>query len=282
VVDDAERSTLSWVDRGREATAALAETWGSLARVCRGLRPADWEGGTACPGWTVRDQLSHLIGIERALLGEAAPAWGAPLGDHVRNEFAAANEPWVAVRRTWSGEAVRAEFVALTERRLVVLDALADEDWARVGPSVVGDAPFAEFLRVRVFDSWVHEQDVRLALQRPGGSGGQASLLAIGQVQSSMGFVVGKKAAAPEGSVVRFSVTGPPGDARQFAIGVAGGRAVPVAGDAAPTVTLTLSSIDFVRLGCGRATAGEVAPVVGVEGDESLGARILGSMNFMF
>jgi hypothetical protein len=43
-----------------------------------------------------------------------------------------------------------------------------------------------------------------------------------------------------------------------------------------------MSSIDFVRLGCGRATAGEVAPAVGVVGDESLGARILGSMNFMF
>jgi uncharacterized protein (TIGR03083 family) len=282
VVDDAGRGALSWAEEGRETTAALAETWGSLARVCRGLRPADWEAGTACPGWTVRDQLSHLIGIERALLGEAPPAWSAPLGDHVRNEFAAANEPWVAVRRTRSGEAVRAEFVAVNGRRLVVLDALAEEDWARVGPSVVGDVAYAEFLRVRVFDSWVHEQDVRLALRRPGGSGGQASRLAIGRVQSAMGFVVGKKAAAPEGTVVRFSVTGPPDDARQFAIGVAGGRAVPVADDGAPTVTLTMSSIDFVRLGCGRATAGEVAPAVGVVGDESLGARILGSMNFMF
>jgi uncharacterized protein (TIGR03083 family) len=117
----------------------------------------------------------------------------------VRNEFAAANEPWVAVRRTRSGEAVRAEFVAVNGRRLVVLDALAEEDWARVGPSVVGDVAYAEFLRVRVFDSWVHEQDVRLALRRPGGSGGQASRLAIGRVQSAMGFVVGKKSGGSRG-----------------------------------------------------------------------------------
>ena len=42
--------------------------------------------------------------------------------------------------------------------------------------------------------------------------------------------------------------------------------------------------MDFVRLGCGRATAGEVeaAGGVGVAGDEALGRRILAAMNFMF
>ena len=52
----------------------------------------------------------------------------------------------------------------------------------------------------------------------------------------------------------------------------------------APTVTLSLSSIDFVRLGCGRATAAEVEAAGGVEmeGDGVVGASVLGAMNFMF
>ena len=51
-----------------------------------------------------------------------------------------------------------------------------------------------------------------------------------------------------------------------------------------PTVTLSLSSVDFVRLGCGRATAAQVeaAGGVGVEGDALVGQAVLGAMNFMF
>jgi hypothetical protein len=56
--------------------------------MCRDLDVEQWRTVTDCPGWTVQDQLSHLIGIERSLLGEAAPDWAEPLGPHVRTEFA--------------------------------------------------------------------------------------------------------------------------------------------------------------------------------------------------
>jgi uncharacterized protein (TIGR03083 family) len=266
---------------------ALAETWHSLADVCRDLDVAQWRAPTDCPGWTVQDQLSHLIGIERSLLGEAAPAWDEPLGAYVRNEFAEQNEPWIAARRSHTGASVLAEFVAVTELRLAMLEELTDDGWAHVGPTIVGEVAYADFMRTRVFDSWIHEQDVRFALGRPGGSGGLASELGIGQVQAAMGFVVGKRAAAPEGSVVRFSITGPALDAREFTLAVEGGRARPVAeGPMAegvgPTVTLALSSLDFVRLGCGRVQAGEAAARVEVGGDAALGKSILEAMNFMF
>ncbi len=87
-----------WEEMGREASDALAETWGSLADVCHELSASEWALRTECPGWDVKDQLSHLIGIERTIMGEAAPAWDRPLGSHVKNEFAASNEPFVAVQ----------------------------------------------------------------------------------------------------------------------------------------------------------------------------------------
>ena len=37
-----------------------------------------------------------------------------------------------------------------------------------------------------------------------------------------------------------------------------GGRATTVAEDVAPTLTVTLSALDFMRLGCGRVTAAQV------------------------
>jgi uncharacterized protein (TIGR03083 family) len=266
------------------ATAALAETWGSLAEVCHDLSGSEWALSTECPGWDVKDQLSHLIGIERMLMGEPTPEWDGPMGDHVKGDFAILNEKWVAVRRAESGSAVQAEFVGVTANRLAQLGALSEDAWAEVGFSPVGQVPYAEFMEVRVYDSWVHEQDARRALDRPGGSGGLASRASIDRVQASMGYVVGKKAGAAEGTVVRFEIAGPGEDARRFAIGVQDGRAKPTTDDRAPTVTLALSSLDFVRLGCGRATASDVeaAGGIGVEGDAVTAEKVLGAMNFMF
>ena len=66
---------------GQRNRAALAETWGALAEVCHELSDTEWALPTECPGWDVKDQLSHLIGIEQAIMGEPAPEWDGPLGD---------------------------------------------------------------------------------------------------------------------------------------------------------------------------------------------------------
>ena len=271
-----------WTERGRAATVALRETWAGLAEVTSELSDTEWGLPTECPGWDVKDQLSHLVGIERALMGEAAPAWDGPYGDHVRNDFARTNEPWIAVRRPFPGAAVRAEFVEVTGTRLAQLDLLTEDEWATVGFTPVGERPYAVFMEVRVFDSWVHEQDARLALDRPGGSGNQASALAIDRVQGAMGFVVGKQARCAEGTAVRFAVDGPERDGRVFTVAVTDGRAREI-DDVAPTVTLSLSSIDFSRLGCGRVGAAdlEAAGSIGIEGDAAAGQAVLAAMNFM-
>jgi uncharacterized protein (TIGR03083 family) len=273
-----------WEERGRRATEALAQTWASLAETCHELSGTEWALPTECPGWDVKDQLSHLIGIERALLGESPPVWDGPLGDHVKNDAARQNEPWVAVRRSKSGPVVYAEFVEVTETRLGQLETRGDEEWAAVGWSPVGEVPYAVFMEVRVFDSWVHEQDARRALDRPGGSANLASALSLDRVQGAMPFVVGKKAGCPDGTAVRFDVSGPGDDARAFTVAVEGGRAKPVGDDVVPTTTLSMSSIDFVRLGCGRATAEQVeaAGGIGIAGDAAAGQEVLAAMNFMF
>jgi uncharacterized protein (TIGR03083 family) len=246
-----------WLRDGLLARNALGETWEGLAEVCWELSTTEWALPTECPGWDVKDQLSHLIGIELAIMGEPVPEWNGTLGDHVKNDFAATNEPFVAVRRASAGAAVRAEFV---------------------------EVPYAEFMRVRVFDSWVHEQDVRRALDRPGGSGNAASEISLGHVQRAMPFVVGKKAGCSDGTAVRFVVTGPGHDERAFTIAVEGGRARAVGDEVAPTVILSLSGIDFVRLGCGRATSEPLvaAGAVALEGDTTTGRSVLAAMNFMF
>jgi uncharacterized protein (TIGR03083 family) len=282
--DNGAGQDVEWQLEGVRARAALGETWAGLAEVCFELSESEWALPTECPGWDVKDQLSHLIGIERAIMGDPVPAWDEPMGAHVKNDFAATNERFVAVRRALSGPAVRAEFVEVTTARLAQLDALTAAGWAEIGWSPIGEVPRAQFMTVRVYDSWVHEQDVRLALDRPGGSGNLASAIALDRVQGAMPFVVGKKAGCAEGTAIRFDVAGPGADARVFTIAVEGGRARPVEDDVSPTATLSLSGVDFMRLGCGRATAAQVEAAGGLAlaGDGQVGQSVLGAMNFMF
>jgi len=271
--------------QGIRATEALRETWGGLAEACFELSSNEWALQTECPGWDVKDQLSHLIGIERSIMGDAPPDWDGPLGDHVKNDFAAINEAWVAVRRPLEGAAVRAEFVEVTETRLGQLGERTEEEWAVVGWSPVGQVPYAVFMEVRAFDSWVHEQDARRALDRPGGCGNLASAISLGRVQGARPFVVGKKAACADGTAVRFEIAGPGDDARAFTVAVEGTRARVVDDDVMPTVALSLSSLDFLRLACGRATAAQVEAAAGgivTQGDAAVGRQVLGAMNFMF
>jgi len=79
-------------------------------------------------------------------------------------------------------------------------------------------------------------------------------------------------------------VAGPGHDARAFTICVGDGRARQAGDEVAPTVTIALSNIDFMRLGCGRTTSAPLLAegALGVDGDVRAGRSILGAMNFMF
>lgn len=98
-----------------------------------------------------------------------------------------------------------------------------------------------------------------------------------------MAYVVGKRVAPPDGSSVRYVVTGVLG--RLVPVVMEGGRAVvaPGSGPDQPNATLTMDQEAFWRLGFGRVDAGRVlaSGEVKVEGDVALGHRVLESMAFM-
>ena len=51
----------------------LEDVWSSIAALGQELSDEDWSKPTDCPGWTVKDQLSHVIGTESMLAGRTAP-----------------------------------------------------------------------------------------------------------------------------------------------------------------------------------------------------------------
>lgn len=271
--------------------ALLDEEWQAIAELGDQLAPEEWELPSECPGWCVRDLLSHMVGTERSLLGEPAPPDPGP-ARHVHNPMGAANEAWVAARRSAAGSEVLAEFREVTALRLATLRSFDEARWASPGPSPVGTVPYREFMQVRLMDCWVHEQDVRVATGRPGHRSGPVADAALARIASAMGFVVAKKVGAPDGTSVRFALAGDP--PRLLDVEVEGGRGrvgalapVPssphVAGAPEPTVVLDMDVEVFWRLGCGRVSGDAAldAALVGVRGDLELGRAVVRSMAFM-
>ena len=202
----------------------LEEVWASIVVAGQGISEGQWALLTDCPGWTVRDQISHLIGIERVLLGDPSPAGLADeaVPAHVKNPLGRINEAWVDARRATPGSEVLDEFEVVTARRLEALRAMPAERFDVVGWSPVGEVPYREFMAVRAFDSWVHEQDIRRALDRPGGRGGAGEAVTLQRIASAMGYVVGRNVAPPDGTAVVWRLTGPL--ERQVAVVMEGAR----------------------------------------------------------
>jgi uncharacterized protein (TIGR03083 family) len=259
----------------------LEEEWRSLLTLGGELDATDWSKATDLPGWSVQDCFSHVVGTERVLQGHPVPEVDLT-GLELTAPSAVFTEPPVAARRALAPTAVLAELSEATAERLAELRSLPPERWEQVGPTPVGQVPYREFMNVRAFDCWMHEQDVRRATDRPGHQTGPVAEHAMGRCTMALGFVVGKKARASEGTVVQFSITG--SLARELRVSVQGGRASVAPGPTDdPTTRLTMDQETFWCLGGGRWHTEAVlgGKKVAIDGDQDLGLAVVGAMNFM-
>ena len=144
-----------------------------------------------------------------------------------------------------------------------------------------GPGTMLDFLSIRILDCWVHEQDIRRAVDRPGHMGGGPAEHTIDRLVRTIPIVVGKRAAAPEGSTSVIEITGPV--ARTIPVVVEGGRAKVVdrADAGPPIVTVTMDTETFLVLAVGRQTAEQRAAQITIDGDAALGQAIVGNLNMM-
>jgi uncharacterized protein (TIGR03083 family) len=270
--------------KDQELVEHLATVWASMTDLGGQLSETEWKQGTEVPGWSVQDNLAHIAGLEWMLLGREQPDHAIPEDlAHVKNDVGRRNEVWVDSRRSHSGADVLAEFVEVTGTRLAQLRSFGAEDFGAESWTPFGPGTVRELLPFRVFDSWVHEQDMRRAVDRPGSLESAVAAVALERIVLAMPFVVGKRAGAPDGSVIVFDLSGPL--AQSFAIGVDGGRAKRLdALPSAPDVRILTDTETFARLGCGRIDPGVALTDarVRVEGDVILGRRVVEQINFLF
>ena len=260
----------------------MAHVWRSIDGLCSSLSEPEWKTPTDCPGWTVQDQVAHLGGAESRILGNPAPGHTPGETGHVKSEGGLTNEVLVDWRRSWTGRQVLDEFRELTGQRVTALRSMTGEEFAAETQTPLGPAPVSEFISIRIMDAWVHEQDMRRALGRPGEMEGPAAAHSLGRIIRAMPFVVARRAQAPDGAIVVFDIAGPAGRVLPVLVEGNRGREAEEA-LAEPMVRISLDTETFGCLGCGRWDPEEMlrSGRVLVQGDVALGEAIVRQMNIM-
>jgi hypothetical protein len=125
-------------------------------------------------------------------------------------------------------------------------------------------------------------QDVRDALLEPADDHGLGEEIVINQFEAALPYVWAKRAAAPEGALLRINLRGRQGRSIQVQVRDARGVAMP-SSDEVPAVELSTAVALFWRRMAGRINAeaflGASATVV--RGDRSLTRRLAEALNVL-
>jgi len=264
----------------------LFGVWDDLDRLLSTISDAELRTTqTELPGWRVRDVIAHIVGTELLLKGEPVPQSDIDVSElsYVLNPIGVMNECWIRQLASLSGAELLERFRSVTADRRATLTAMSDDEWNAPTMTPAGQESVGRFMRIRTFDCWMHEQDIREVVARPASDEAlqtPAVKLSLDEIEASMAFVVGKRGGAPDGSRVAIELTGP--ISRTIRVAVDGRAAVvPDFGGASPTATIRLDGWQFTRL-CGGRPLGAVRPVgIEYDGDVEVGRRIVEHLDYV-
>lgn len=260
---------------------ALYACWDDIGELLTDLPDEAWQSPSSLPGWRVHDVVAHLIGAESMLAGIPTPEADVEVSalDHVRNPIGVMNECWVRHLSGDTGTDMLHRFRSVLADRRETLNAMGEDEWTAVTATPAGQDTYGRFMRVRVFDCWMHEQDIREALSLPSSAADldtPTARLALDEMAASMPFVVGKLGGAPDGSRVVIELTGPL--ARTIRVAVDGRASLVDGFDGDPTTTIRADGLQFTRVAGGR--TGATADVE-FDGDTQVGQRIVDNLAYV-
>ncbi len=259
----------------------LIETWHEactrFVALVREIPPEQWDLPTDLDGWSVKDNVAHTAHLEAVLAGAPEESIEVAEAPHLRGLMNYYTEQGVLARRDRDMAALADEIEQAVETRYADLLADPPTDPSAAPPRTPGGAPWdvKTLLSNRPLDVWMHEQDVRRAIDRPGGYDCAAATHVLQTFGKALPMVVGKRVGPPPGTTVRLEV---PDAGLSWSVRVGDdGRAAAVDDDAGPaTATVTLSPEDFIVLAGGRRAPEVTDPRL--SGDEELGRRLLAAL----
>ncbi len=217
----------------------LHHVFQSFGAVVDGLTDEQWAAQSLCPAWTMRDVVVHVTAIEIALLG-----WRP--GDD--NPFVRMTTIQPALESLSTADLAQ-RYHEVTDARVAELESMTEEEFAQPSVTPVGPGTYGRFMAIRCFDVWVHERDIRVPLGIGGNDSGPHAERALDEVHASLGYIVGKKIGLSDGKGIAIELTGP---VTRRLLAKVDGRAARVDELDSPDVTLTMDSLTFMLLACGR------------------------------
>lgn len=267
----------------------LVEAFGHTAQavvdLTFALNERDFDKPTQCPGWTVKDQVSHITSLELAMLGRPDKLVEVPDYDYLKTDVGRAVENGVELRRRRNGHEVVEELQRVLAERMGRLHdpELSEED---VVDTPLGPMDLLRALRLRIFDVWCHEQDIRTALGRIGNLDSPAAAVSVDWVLKALPLVVVRRAGIEQGKVVMIELTGPvqaragirvevdedgrPVGREMFSRGTDETGPIPAIGK---TTNIQMATEPFMRRAAGRQPVDELHYTV--FGDEEVARRVL-------
>lgn len=245
----------------------------SLDELFGGLSDEQWTVQSYCPDWDVRGIAMHLAAVESMLAGVEPGGFTDSLpfdqvGAYVASVAELDNAGLLAAYRE-TIEARRAEMATYTPDQM---------DLPSMTP--VGPKTYGRFMGVRVFDFWVHEQDIRGPLGMPGHESGPAAEEALNEIEVSLPYIVGKLIGLPDGKSMTINTTGGVERAMHVAVDGRAGNVESLDGPA--DVVLNADSTTFALLACGRIDPqGAIdADKISWSGDAEIGEKAARSLRF--
>jgi uncharacterized protein (TIGR03083 family) len=247
--------------------------------LLRGLDPADWERATVCPGWQVHDVVAHVLhDYIRKLSGsrDGQAMAGPEPGESLPAYLARANQDFVDTAASWSPR-VLSDLIGHLGPQLDEL--WAGQDLDRPGWTVSWadpDRPAPVWLDVarEYTEYWVHQQQVRDAVGRPGADGQRLARPVTDTFLRAVPYTL-RERPAPPGTALHIRVTGPGGgdwtalrrpDTWAVDSGAPGGR---------PAARVEISSDGLWRVATRGIAVDDALRQATISGDQVLGAAVL-------
>lgn len=277
-----------------EAYASTGQAIIDIGMMCRA---EEFDSPTQTPGWTVKDHISHVVALENLCAGGVEQDVTVPDYERVSTDVQRFMEVGVEARRSKSGHEVVEEWKRLFPRRMRALrDPSLTAESLVTGP--FGQRTAIELLEGRVADMWVHEQDLRQAVNWMGNLDSGGAAIFSTWVLNAFPKNVARSADLPIGTTVILDVSGPvvaregvrivPGDnGKPFGESLFSGtthvddvdedtgQIIPL--PPGSTVSIRLSTESLTRRGAGRVPTSQLR--YNVDGDEEIARRVLDALS---
>ncbi|MEB3031076.1 maleylpyruvate isomerase family mycothiol-dependent enzyme [[Mycobacterium] nativiensis] len=179
------------------------------------LDPGDWAKPTICPGWDVHDLTAHILNdYVRRISGSRDGHRGADFADHetLPNYLARVNGEFVRAMRQCSPQTMIDLLAHLGPQLDSVWAAVELAGAAPLNVSWAGTGTSPAWLDIarEYTEHWVHQQQIRDAVSRPGADSVELQHAVLVAFLHAVPVAL-RGQRRPRGTAIRFEITGPAG-----------------------------------------------------------------------